>query len=150
MCDHIWLETDYGTTVCVECGLEEIGPIRPRYHDVGDKAPLYISAYSRHKRFNNFLLCVVDPVFATHPPQKTIALLMVDQPFADLDCLLTELKRKKNSSKILYTPSLLCSQICYWVHGPNKVVQSRDQQCYEFFCAGRTMFRMCKIELLVF
>ena len=70
MCIHKFLDTDYSTRVCVLCGLELKGPIKPRYHDVGDKAPLYISAYSRHKRFYNFLMCVVDPIFATHPPQN--------------------------------------------------------------------------------
>ena len=99
MCSHSFVETDFGTTVCVDCGLEQMGPIRPRYHDVGDKAPLYISSYSRHKRFHNFLLCVVDPIFATHPPQKTIALLMVDHPFENLDALLAELKTKKTHQK---------------------------------------------------
>ena len=57
MCRHNFLETDYASKVCVQCGLERRGPLRPRYHDVGDKAPLYISTYSRHKRFYNFLLC---------------------------------------------------------------------------------------------
>ena len=99
MCSHSFLETEYGTTVCVDCGLETAGPIRPRYHDVGDKAPLFISAYSRHKRFYNFLLCVTDPIFATHPPPKTIAMLMIDRPFENLDALLTELKKKKTHQK---------------------------------------------------
>ena len=71
MCpEHSFLDTDYATRVCTLCGLELAGPVRPRYHDVGDKAPLYISAYSRHKRFYTFLTCVVDPILATHPPPE--------------------------------------------------------------------------------
>ena len=99
MCTHSFLETDYGTKVCVNCGIEHSGPIRPRYHDVGDSAPLYISTYSRHKRFYNFLLCIIDPVFASHPPHKTIALLMEDKPFSNLGELLTELKQKDTHQK---------------------------------------------------
>ena len=100
MCqEHCFLDTDYATRVCTLCGFEIQGPLRARYHDVGDKAPLYISAYSRHKRFYNFLMCVVDPIFATHPPPKTIFMLMQDEPFQNLDGLLSELKRKKTHQK---------------------------------------------------
>ena len=100
MClEHNFLDTDYATRVCTLCGIERAGPLKPRYHDVGDKAPLYISAYSRHKRFYNFLMCIVDPIFATHPPQKTIYLLMQDTRFESLGELLSELKRKKTHQK---------------------------------------------------
>ena len=100
MClEHNFLDTDYATRVCTLCGIEQAGPLKPRYHDVGDKAPLYISAYSRHKRFYNFLMCVVDPIFATHPPQKTIYLLMQDNRFESLGALLSQLKRKKTHQK---------------------------------------------------
>ena len=108
MCRHNFLETDYASKVCVQCGLERRGPLRPRYHDVGDKAPLYISTYSRHKRFYNFLLCVVDPIFATHPPHKTIYMLMQDKPFSDLDQMLTELKKKKPHKN--HTPIFIITQ----------------------------------------
>ena len=100
MCqEHNFLNTDYSTRVCTFCGLEQAAPLQPRYYDIGDKAPLYISAYSRHKRFYNFLMSVVDPIFATHPPQKTIYLLMQDKQFESLDELLSELKRKKTHQK---------------------------------------------------
>ena len=87
-------------------------------------------------------LCVACPLNPSYTKDEFIFY------FRDLNIktVITE----KNTSEIIFTPSLLCSQICYRVYITNKVVQSRDQQCYEFFCAGRTMFRMCKIELLVF
>ena len=150
MCDHIWLETDYGTTVCVECGLEKAGPLRPRYHDVGDKAPLYISAYSRHKRFYNFLLCVVDPVFATHPPQKTIALLMVDQPFAELDCLLTELKRKKTHQKSYTHLHYYARRFVTGYTAPTKLSKVEINNVMSFFAQVEQCFECAKLNCSFF
>ena len=150
MCCHRFIETDYATTVCVECGIEEAGPIRPRYHDVGDKAPLYISAYSRHKRFFNFLTCVVDPIFATHPPPKTIAMLMVDQPFSGLDELLCVLKKKKTNQKSYSHLHYYARRFVTGYVEPTKLSKVELNNIMSFFAKVESCFVCAKLNCSFF
>ena len=150
MCEHKFLDTDYSTRVCVLCGLELKGPIKPRYHDVGDKAPLYISAYSRHKRFYNFLMCVVDPIFATHPPQKTIALLMADESFASLSELLTELKQKKTHQKSYSHLHYYARRFVTGYQEPPKLSKVQINNVMSFFAQVESCFEQANLTCSFF
>ena len=150
MCRHNFLETDYASKVCVQCGLERRGPLRPRYHDVGDKAPLYISTYSRHKRFYNFLLCVVDPIFATHPPHKTIYMLMQDKPFSDLDQMLTELKKKKTAQKSYAHLHYYARRFVTGYKEPHGLSKVQINQLMSFFGTVETNFECAQLDCSFF
>ena len=150
MCTHSFLETDYGTKVCVNCGIEHSGPIRPRYHDVGDKAPLYISTYSRHKRFYNFLQCVVDPVFATHPPHKTIAMLMEDKPFSNLQELLAELKKKDTHQKSYSHFHYYARRFVVGYTEPRKLTRVQINNIMSFFAKVENCFECAELSTSFF
>ena len=94
MCTHeSTVESDYYTTICTDCGLEKQGPIYPSRSDVGSNAPLTLSFYSRYKRFQTHLDCVINPQHATFPKPITIARLLPFAPFASVGELLKTLKR---------------------------------------------------------
>ena len=93
MCEHEYVRTNYSTKLCTRCGIETRVGLESNYFDVENKAPLYISVYSRGKRFSNFLMSVCDPIHATQPPSKTIALLGKHAPFLNIEHLLKTLKK---------------------------------------------------------
>ena len=151
MCpEHSFLDTDYATRVCALCGLEVAGPVRPRYHDIGDKAPLYISAYSRHKRFYNFLMCNVDPILATHPPQKTIFMLMQDKPFETLEELMSELKRKKTHQKSYCHLHYYARRFWTGYKEPVKLSKVQINTIMSFFGRVESMFERAELTCSFF
>ena len=91
-CGSMCVISDYYTSICTTCGREiEIG-ISPSKNDVGTNAPLRISCYLRHKRFENHLDCVINPLHSTFPKSITLYHLQRVAPFRSMRMLINTLK----------------------------------------------------------
>lgn len=91
-CGTMCVVSDYYTSICTLCGKEiQIG-ITPSKTDVGTNAPLRISCYRRHKRFENHLDCVINPLHATFPKSITLYHLQTLAPFRSMRILINALK----------------------------------------------------------
>ena len=93
MCDHsCFVHSSYYTEICTGCGLERQIPYTPNCYDVGYNAPLRVSCYSRNKRFETQLDCIIKPLTAPFPKSKTLYLLGRQAPYQSVSALVNALK----------------------------------------------------------
>ena len=140
MCSHIYVRSEYSTQICTRCGREERVALQTSYFDVQNKAPLYISAYSRGKRFSNFLLSVSDPIHATHPPSKTIALLGEQGPYSSIPHLLQTLKKLKTSLKSYQHLHFFCMRFMPLYEPSLPLNKTQLYDIIGFFCKVEATF----------
>ncbi len=90
--------TDYSTVVCTGCGIETEVPLIPQIVPLNG-APLGITHYSRYKRFVGYVDCIMNPLIASHPPNKVLFLLHEFAPFPDPHAIIQRLKLLKTTNK---------------------------------------------------
>jgi hypothetical protein len=90
-CSSICVLTDYSTLVCTGCGIETQVGLIPQMVPLNG-APLGITHYSRYKRFVNYVDCIINPLKASHPPNKVLYLLHEFAPFSGPKEIIQRLK----------------------------------------------------------
>jgi len=92
----------------------------------------------------------VDPVFATHPPHRTIGLLMVDQPFDSLKTLLKELKCKQTHYKSYSHLHYYARRFVTGYREPPKLSKVQINNFMSFFAQVEMMFERSKMNCSFF
>jgi len=95
-------------------------------------------------------MCVVDPIFATHPPQKTIALLMADESFGSLVELLTELKLKKTHQKSYSHLHYYARRFVTGYQEPPKLSKVQINNLMSFFAQVESCFEQANLTCSFF